>query len=968
MFRCTGTRVLKYSRGFDSGTTRLIKSSARFLGTFIPLAPQGLPDGGMGKKSKKKPPAAPSAPPPPPAVATVATESGTDTPRTDVSSWPSTPGGEWAPPSASKQQQQGTAFERALASAGLSGDDEKPDDVEVTPQKEGDDASKEEEGTTPAEEKVDAHTSPSDAENQMRAKLETTESRFEALRADFHYNLALLKDRDAELETQDEEIASLKRAIAQRDVAAAELDARLVAMTTSSSSPSAHPDASHDASLASVERARIELAAHYDENIRAMRTEHAAELERERRIREDSFKDVEDAKARARDRERAASSAIAEATRREGDARHAESRANDAIAEAEARVSRKEERADALERERSLLAETKQRLLDEYEEKCEKLVGSMRDVENHFESVQHDRERAERERTANEEEWSDKIRELERKLSVSDQNLQLERQERVRCEKERDELVELTHKNQERSAREAAKASGLRLELDDLKAENRKLQDSLAFERRKREEAEVSLRSATEEVDKIAKSLSEAPEPSIEERERRHEVAVDTITETHARDKATWATEMTTLRTRAEKAEAELQELRREYAARTLATSPVKPTSPVKQNDEVSVPVEATTEAEACVTVDLEPPPARPPPVHIPPVQTTIEAGKGEEYWRRRFDVAASAVSAVIDSFDTAVSAPSAPPSSNDDTVADTRDLPVKSSLRSKRSPVRRPAEVHDDGSSLRERMRSLRADLSAAGVDTGRERSNPHVTDKTTARRAKGTKASSPRLPRASKSSGHLTKALRALKARPRMAKKRATTKIEMRSAPTSFSSHHTAFGRTTLDPLPGTYPLSPPKRLDAKEQAAVRRLIRPKTVKEVCPTPHPFHPRGFSRPLGAKPKRPPHAPFEPPHSFRAPTPPSPTPLDDETLTRLERHWDKENARHRYASVQKGDNYFALSPASRRWTTGVEEDASREGIGPAKDLIAAGEDRLAALERRRREHHAMRKLMHFDY
>ena len=177
-------------------TDELIKSSARFSGTFIPLAPQGLPDGGMGKKSKKKPPAAPAAPPPPPAVATVATESGTNTPRTDVSSWPSTPGGEWAPPSASKQQQQGTAFERALASAGLDDDDEKPDDVEATPQKEGGEASKEE-GTTPAEEKTDAHTSPSDAENQMRAKLETTESRFEALRADFHYNLALLKDRDA---------------------------------------------------------------------------------------------------------------------------------------------------------------------------------------------------------------------------------------------------------------------------------------------------------------------------------------------------------------------------------------------------------------------------------------------------------------------------------------------------------------------------------------------------------------------------------------------------------------------------------------------------------------------------------------------------------------------------------------------------------------------------------------------------
>jgi hypothetical protein len=61
------------------------------------------------------------------------------------------------------------------------------------------------------------------------------------------------------------------------------------------------------------------------------------------------------------------------------------------------------------------------------------------------------------------------------------------------------------------------------------------------------------------------------------------------------------------------------------------------------------------------------------------------------------------------------------------------------------------------------------------------------------------------------------------------------------------------------------------------------------------------------------------------------------------------------------------GDGYFALSPRSKRWTTSAREGASREGIGPARDLIAAGEDRLAALERRRREHRALRMAMRFD-
>ena len=147
--------------------------------------------------------------------------------------------------------------------------------------------------------------------------------------------------------------------------------------------------------------------------------------------------------------------------------------------------------------------------------------------------------------------------------------------------------------------------------------------------------------------------------------------------------------------------------------------------------------------------------------------------------------------------------------------------------------------------------------------------------------------------------------------------------------------------------------------------------RLVRPKSSRRapVAPPTPTFRPRGYSRPLGAVPRRPPREPFEPPSSFRAPSPPSPTPLDDEELSRFEAHWDKENARHRYAATgdTAGDGYFAQSPRSKRWTTSAREGASREGIGPARDLIAAGEDRLAALERRRREHRALRMAMRFD-
>ena len=131
--------------------------------------------------------------------------------------------------------------------------------------------------TTPAS--APAAANPSDVAN-LRARLEAAESRLEALRADFHYNLALLKDRDAELEAQDEKIASLERAIAQRDVAAADLDARLVAATAEKS-----------ALPAAVDRAKeeAESTARHDDAVRSIRATHAAELETERRLRDESI-------------------------------------------------------------------------------------------------------------------------------------------------------------------------------------------------------------------------------------------------------------------------------------------------------------------------------------------------------------------------------------------------------------------------------------------------------------------------------------------------------------------------------------------------------------------------------------------------------------------------------------------------------------------------------------------------------
>ncbi len=836
----------------------------------------------MGKKGKKKPPAPPavslpSEPPglPPP----VATHAGiaADTPQTEASSWPSTPGSSWLPPSASRA----TAFERALAEAGLDEEAGTADAADVAPVAEKEPASG---STTPAsapaaaDPSVDAGDA-TDVAN-LRARLEAAESQFEALRADFHHNLALLKDRDAKLEAQDETITSLERAIAQRDVAAAEQAARLA----------------------------------------------------------DANKSIEAANTRAIAAER-----------------DADARCGAVKAEADERVKRATERVEEVERERDRLAETKRRLLDEYEEKCDKLVASMRDVEAHFESVQDDRERAERERAAREEDWRSRVRALEGELekALSERASPSTADARAMAERERDELSQ--------------KASGLALEATRLASENERLGESLArAEGRLAEGRLAEERKRERERERERERLETERERERErlETERRRRAVVDESSATHARDVAR-------LRARAESAEAAAEELRRRYAARSLAAAPAvhsKAEDPKAEDPERAV----DSEADGVASEDPDQPERN--PTEQPRAETkrgtTVDPGtqpasirpavstKGEAYWLERFDVAARAVSAAMASF---------PEEAPDRDKAGTKE---RASVEEAGAGDAGAGVVGDDGCRLRERMRDAGtpAPIETVGkakkkTKTKKQASSPRPRQ----RRSSPSSSSSP-------SSGlkkrkNLKKALRALKARPRVAKKRAE-----RRATTTFASHRIAFGRTTTDPLPGTYRPKPPRAceaLDAREEEAVARLIRPKSSRAapVAPPTPTFKPRGYSRPLGAVPRRPRRAPFEPPRSFRAPSPPSPTPLDDEELSRFEAHWDEENARHRYAAAgdEAGDGYFALSPRSKRWTTSAREGASREGIGPARDLIAAGEDRLAALERRRREHRALRMAMRFD-
>ena len=312
---------------------------------------------------------------------------------------------------------------------------------------------------------------------------------------------------------------------------------------------------------------------------------------------------------------------------------------------------------------------------------------------------------------------------------------------------------------------------------------------------------------------------------------------------------ATHAKEHARLRARAESAEAAVEELRRAYAARSLAAAAVPAVDSKASSPEAEDLPEDLPEADGVATEDPDPPERNPTEetrgsetkgwTEVDPGTETNRRGdeparteKGEEYWLERFDAAARAVSAAI------ASLPEPAPDRCRETKGPAGGVEEAGGMR--------------DGASLS----ATRVDAGTpAPIDTAGKAKKKKTTKKKKAsspqprqRRSSPSPSPSPSGSSGPKKLKNLEKALRALKARPRVAKKRAERKrattttfvrdVEARSAPiSSFASHRTAFGRTTTDPLPGTYRLSPPRArqaLDPREEEAVARLTRPKSSRE--------------------------------------------------------------------------------------------------------------------------------------
>ena len=219
---------------------------------------------------------------------------------------------------------------------------------------------------------------------------------------------------------------------------------------------------------------------------------------------------------------------------------------------------------------------------------------------------------------------------------------------RATAARERDERV--------RSAtRELAeKASELEREATRLASENKRLGESLARAEGRADAAETRL---AEERERLETQLAEERERFETERQRQRQV-VDELSATHAKEHAR-------LRARAESAEAAVEELRRAYAARSLAAAAVPAVDSKASSPEAEDLPEDLPEADGVATEDPDPPERNPTEetrgsetkgwTEVDPGTETNRRGheparteKGEEYWLERFDAAARAVSAAI--------------------------------------------------------------------------------------------------------------------------------------------------------------------------------------------------------------------------------------------------------------------------------------------------------------------------------
>ena len=180
-----------------------------------------------------------------------------------------------------------------------------------------------------AEDRLALATAQETALAETRAELAATKGKFASLRGDFHYNLRLLRERDAELEKFDGVLAA-------KDAQEEELRGRL----EDAAAEIARWKDAEARSAAEIERAREDLSSSYDEMIKERETTHAATL--------------------------------AEETRR----------AIDAEASVAALNIRCEDLARRLETD---VTRVRERFVAEYEKKCEASTAALKDAESAFE-------------------------------------------------------------------------------------------------------------------------------------------------------------------------------------------------------------------------------------------------------------------------------------------------------------------------------------------------------------------------------------------------------------------------------------------------------------------------------------------------------------------------------------------------------------------------------------------------------
>ena len=210
---------------------------------------------------------------------------------------------------------------------------------------------------------ADAPAAASDAREllETRERLAAAETKFRALRDDFHYNLRLLRERDALIDRLEPEVRRL-RAVLEKGGPSDDDPAAIAAM---------------------YERT---LRAREDEHARALVAARAEAAEATARCRAES--------ARRDAAERAAKEAVAGAESVARRAARAEADADAAKEDAMAAERRAAERAEATARRQTAAEATEARAAVDYEAKCAALAASMREAEALFETERRRREAA----------------------------------------------------------------------------------------------------------------------------------------------------------------------------------------------------------------------------------------------------------------------------------------------------------------------------------------------------------------------------------------------------------------------------------------------------------------------------------------------------------------------------------------------------------------------------------------------